>query len=115
MKLLLALYLSVISFTTLSSQLETNNYNITVTVNCMEGNVTCDKVTYEGVNKNNGKSITLNGATWHTYSEDGTPSRFLGYRFKSGNIDYLVSESGKLSVIRNKTEVLLEESGAWSW
>ncbi len=28
---------------------------------CPEGNITCDKVVYVGVNKNNGKYIVLNG------------------------------------------------------
>lgn len=115
MKKLLIITLSLLSISALSSQLETDNYIVTIEQNCMEGEVICNKVTYIGVNKKNGQSITLEGSTRHSYRADGIPSRFLGYQFKNGNIDYLVTEGGYLTVIRNGSDVLLEEKGKWEW
>ena len=39
--------------------LDTRNYEVTITRNCEEGNVTCDNVTYKGVSKKSGKNIIL--------------------------------------------------------
>ena len=96
--------------------LSTKNHVVTIHVNCEEGNVTCDKVTYHGVSKKSGKSITLEGTTKHTICADGvTPCRFIGYEFKNGNITYLVLESGLLQVVKGESDVLLEEKGEWSY
>ena len=95
--------------------LETENYLITITRNCAEGEVDCNSVSYNGTNKNDESYINLKGTTWHRYNAEGIPGRFIGYKFKNGNIEYLVTETGELTVIRNETEVLLEESGTWTW
>src|SRR3954468_12170398 len=60
----------------------TRSYEVTITRVDDEGNVEDDSVTCHAVSKKSGKSMTLKGSTWHTYAADGTPSRFLGYRFK---------------------------------
>lgn len=98
----------------LAATLTTKNYVVNIATNCEEGTVTCDNVTYRGISKQTGKAITLKGSTKHTTCADGiTPCRFLGYEFKSGNITYLVLESGLLQVFKGKSEVLLEEQGKW--
>ncbi|AXL42330.1 hypothetical protein JSW74_001735 [Campylobacter jejuni] len=50
---------------------------------CPEGNITCDKVVYVGVNKNNGKYIVLNGK-----SISDVNMNFKGYVFKNGIYEY---------------------------
>ncbi|EOD6367815.1 hypothetical protein ACJ1H3_001804 [Campylobacter jejuni] len=50
---------------------------------CLEGNITCDKVVYVGVNKNNGKYIILNGK-----SISDVNMNFKGYVFKNGIYEY---------------------------
>lgn len=98
----------------LAGTLTTKNYIVEITRNCEEGVVSCDNVTYRGISKQTGKAITLKGSTKHTTCADGiTPCRFLGYEFKSGNITYLVLESGLLQVLKGKSKVLLEERGKW--
>lgn len=98
----------------LASELITPSYKITVRSNCEEGNVTCDKISYVGVNRKTGKSITLTGKTRHTICADGvTPCQFLGYVFQNKNIQYLVNEDGTLLVTRNKGDVLVDEKGEW--
>lgn len=93
--------------------LVTRNFEVRIEVLCPEGDVTCDKVRYTGVNRRNGRSITLNGRTLHTLCADGvTPCRFLGYEFRSGSITYTAFDSGLLSV-REGSKVLLEEQGTW--
>lgn len=55
----------------------------------------------------------LTGGTWHTACADGSPCRFLGYRFQDGNVSYRVHQSGLLEVVRGRDEVLLSEQGEW--
>ena len=96
--------------------LTTQNYVVTVETHCEEGMVVCKDVTYVGKSKRTGNSIRLQGETWHTLCADGvTPCRFLGYRFKNGNVVYQVMESGVLQVIQGEDKILLEEQGEWSY
>jgi len=97
-----------------AATLTTDNYIITINVNCGEGDVSCSDVTYEGVSKKSGNSIKLQGKTWHTLCADGvTPCRFRGYIFQNGSYRYLVHQSGLFQVIQDKNNVLVEENGAW--
>lgn len=50
---------------------------------CPEGNITCNKVVYVGVNKSNGDYIILNGN-----SISDTNMNFKGYSFKNGIYEY---------------------------
>jgi hypothetical protein len=93
--------------------LTTASYKITIEVRCPEGDVTCDNVKYIGVSRKSGKSITLTGKTVHTTGADGvTPSRFLGYEFKSEGTKYFVGENGELRITRG-SKVLVHETGEW--
>ncbi|MFC3674614.1 hypothetical protein [Ferrovibrio xuzhouensis] len=94
--------------------LETPSFTVTIKNNCEEGVVSCDDVTYTGVSKKNGSRITLKGETLHTYSADGTPSRFLGYEFRSGDYVYQALEDGTLWVTKGGKDVLVEH-GKWDW
>jgi hypothetical protein len=98
-------------------ELVTDNYHVTITDHCGEGSVTCNHVTYLGVNRKSGNPIQLTGATMHTMCADGkTPCRFLGYQFKNGDVTYYVMEEGVLRVVKgskHKEKVLLEEQGEW--
>ncbi|HET8789902.1 MAG TPA: hypothetical protein VFM75_01715 [Modicisalibacter sp.] len=102
------------SLPAMAEALVTPNYVVTIESHCAEGNVTCDDVTYTGKSRKSGNAITLKGTTWHTLCADGvTPCRFLGYRFKNGNSTYFVTQGGKLLVVRNETEILVNEEGDW--
>jgi hypothetical protein len=97
-----------------AATLTTKNYVVNIATNCEEGAVTCNNVTYRGLSKQTGKAIAMKGTTKHTTCADNiTPCRFIGYEFKSGNITYLVLDSGLLQIFKNKSEVLLEEQGQW--
>ncbi|HET8791985.1 MAG TPA: hypothetical protein VFM75_12320 [Modicisalibacter sp.] len=105
---------SIMSVPAVAATLITPNYVVTIESHCAEGNVTCDDITYTGKSRKSGNAITLKGTTWHTLCADGvTPCRFLGYRFKNGNITYSATQGGKLVVVRNETEVLVSEEGDW--
>lgn len=97
------------------SILETPHYSVTITVHCAEGNVSCDQVTYKGTSKRSGNALTLSGTTWHTRCADGSPCRFLGYRFENGNYRYLVHQSGLLEVLGGESDVLVREQGEWHY
>ncbi|VFQ44167.1 hypothetical protein MSL71_18110 [Desulfoluna butyratoxydans] len=105
--------LLVLASQAFASELTTKNYTITIETHCEEGVVSCGDVTYVGTHNKTGKSITLKGATWNSMCADGvTPNRFIGYRFKNGDISYLVYEEGLLEVYRGD-ELLLSEEGTW--
>ena len=93
--------------------LTTPSFVIRIKVNCAEGNVTCNDVTYVGTSRKTGKSITLRGKTKHSMCADGiTPCRFQGYEFWNGKTYYRVLDDGSLSVMQQNRK-LLEERGSW--
>ena len=93
--------------------LDTPSFIIHIKVNCEEGNVTCEKVTYVGTSKKTGKSIALNGKTLHSKCADGvTPCGFQGYEFKKRTMLYQVLEGGEL-VVMHGDKVLVQEHGTW--
>jgi hypothetical protein len=93
--------------------LTTRSFVVQIQVNCAEGEVVCDDVTYRGKSRRSGKSLELKGKTLHSLCADGvTPCRFLGYEFRNGAFLYRVFDSGKLRVTRGD-KVVVEESGAW--
>jgi hypothetical protein len=96
-----------------AATLTTPSFIVEVTVNCEEGNVTCDDVGYVGTSKKTGKRIKLHGKTMHTLCADGvTPCRFLGYEFRNGKTRYQVLDDGTLLVVQGK-KTLLNEKGEW--
>ena len=95
--------------------LTTRSFSIQIQVNCAEGDVVCDDVTYRGKNRRTGQSLVLKGKTMHSLCADGvTPCRFLGYEFKNGAYRYVVYENGGLRVTQGQ-KVLVEETGEWRY
>jgi hypothetical protein len=95
--------------------LNTASYRMTVDQHCPEGYVTCEDVRCLEIDKKTGKSIVLLGSTVHATGADGvTPSHFLGYMFKSGQLTYFLGEGGGLQISRG-TKVVFEEQGTWEW
>ena len=93
--------------------LRTENYNIVLRSNCIEGAVTCNHVSYEGININTGDSIQLAGKTIYTTCvDDVTPCRFLGYQFVNGDYAYIVRSDGSLLVYQ-ENNLILKEQGTW--
>ncbi|MGF1733603.1 hypothetical protein [Photobacterium kasasachensis] len=112
MKYLAILFL--LPFSVLSMELETSGFLVTIKSNCAEGEVSCNNYVYTGISKKTGNSLTLKGASWHTVCADQvTPCRFLGYKFKNGNVTYYIRQNGLLQVIKNRNEVILSEQGEW--
>ena len=94
------------------AKLETPNYLIRIEVNCPEGEVACDRVTYTGKSKKTGRELTLLGRTVHTLCADGvTPCRFVGYQFRNGTTTYVVTEEGEL-IVRDGGKVIIDERGS---
>jgi len=95
-----------------ASTLQTANCTITIEAQCPEGEVSCDEVSYLGVSKRTGASISLLGTTLHSECKDGSPCRFQGYEFRSGTVVYRVYEDGMLEV-SDGSRVLVSERGEW--
>lgn len=108
-----AAFFALITGQAYASTLTTPSFVIEVKVNCAEGSVTCDDVTYSGTSKKTGKSITLRGKTKHRLCADGINfCGFEGYEFKNGKVSYQVLNVGTLLVVQDR-KVLLEEKGSW--
>lgn len=110
------LCLCFLGFSVQADTLTTKNYVVTIDRHCDEGHVSCSNVSYLGRSKISGNSIRLKGETLHSLCADGvTPCRFLGYRFKNEDIQYIVFESGLLQVRQGTDKILLEEQGVWTY
>ncbi|GEK16227.1 hypothetical protein [Aliivibrio fischeri] len=97
-----------------SETLETENYRVTVDINCVEGEMLCKNVTYIGESKKSGNKLKLIGETVHTMCADGvTPCSFSGYRFINKDVEYFVTVFGDLIVSQTNGEILLKEFGEW--
>jgi hypothetical protein len=97
----------------LAQNLRTPNHRVVLRRNCPEGNVTCNNVSYYGINFRTGASIRLKGRTVHAPCRDQvTPCRFLGYEFLNGDTRYFVREDGELTVTQGR-RLLLREMGTW--
>ena len=81
---------------------------------CEEGEVTCERVSYHGVSRTNGRSIDPTDTTRHTPCTDGvTRCRFPGYGFRNGDVSYFVSADGALTVTDERGRTLLQLQGDW--
>jgi hypothetical protein len=85
--------------------IRTASFEIKITRQCAEGNVSCDRVTYVGKDLNTGKSIRLKGKTVNS----GNSYRFLGYEFRNGKYLYSVSNNNLLQVYKGKKLILKEQ------
>ena len=86
--------------------IRTASFEIKISRQCAEGNVSCDRVTYYGKDLNTGKSIRLRGKTVNS----GNSYRFLGYEFRNGKYLYSVSTDHILQVYKGK-KLILEQQG----
>ncbi len=101
------------SETVFAESLKTKNFSINITRNCQEGEVICDKVSYNGTDLKTKKSIKLTGKTvYRMCSDKVTPCQFLGYEFLNGDYRYFVTESGTLQVFK-KGKLVFKENGTW--
>ncbi len=65
----------------------TKTYNIYVSVNCQEGEISCDNVTYHAVNRKNHQEITLKG---HVVNKKPSMD-FARYEFDNGEYSYTLT------------------------
>lgn len=97
--------------------LDTPHYQVQIKGSCDEYDITCtDGLTYTGTSKKTGKSINLTGSNWYKMGADGeTPSQFLGYIFKNGNITYAIREHDDIATLTVSTpnKQLINEQGKW--
>lgn len=96
--------------------LVTPNYKVEITSNCAEGNVTCDRVVGATTNLRDGTKVRLTGETQHSLCKDRvTQCKFSGYRFESGDVSYYISSHGEFLILKNDSEILVQEEGDWKY
>jgi WD40 repeat protein len=88
--------------------IRTPSFEIKITRQCAEGNISCNRVTYIGKDLNTGKSIRLKGKTVNSVNS----YRFLGYEFRNGKYLYSISNNNVLRVYQGKKIVLQEQGTA---
>lgn len=99
----------IVAFSSAASAetIKTKDFQIKITVNCAEGNLTCNNVTYVGRNIKTGKSIRLTGKK----VTSGKNYNFVGYEFRNGEYTYFVTTSNvRLQVYKGK-KLILEQQG----
>ncbi len=98
-----------------TQKLLTPHYIVTISDNSQEGDVAYDGVQYHGVSRTTGKSITLMGSTYHLHDKQGTPTRFLGYRFVNGDTTYDVLEIDERPrlIVHQNNHTIIDEHGDW--
>lgn len=91
----------------------TPSREIVMVHDCPEGCVSCDKIKFRLTLKDTGQQQTFTGSTDHGKGVDGvTPSRFRGWRFRDGDMNYFISNDDQLTINKGGTTVL-QEQGRW--
>lgn len=90
----------------------TKRFEISLLATCDFGFFDCDKVIYQGVNKETEAKITLNGKTYNEYNKMYVTDIPKGSTFMNGDTQYSVSNEGVLKVT-HKGKVLVSEQGTW--
>jgi hypothetical protein len=92
--------------------LETPTYIIKITGSRTKNALNSPGAIYDGVSKNLGRRIVINGSETYSTSSDGSPSHFLGWTFINSSTIYFVSAAGELKVTQGAS-VLVSERGQW--
>lgn len=98
---------SIVAFSGVASAetIRTKHFQINITRNCSEGNISCDDVTYVGQDLRTGKSIRLTGKTVNR----ARSYTFLGYEFRNGPYTYSVTRNNVLLIYKDEQLILREQ------
>ena len=88
-----------------SNNLESNNLWIKLVQLCPEGELTCDKVIYIGLNKKTGDFITLQGKTVVSKRNNN----FLYYEFINNDTKYIIDRNNFLEIIKDNKTILSQK------
>ncbi|ARG96363.1 hypothetical protein [Legionella micdadei] len=115
MKQLIGLMGLLLTTSTMAAILDTDHYRVVITCLSQDHEVGCERVSYEGTNKDTGATIRLVGRqVMQPCADKTTPCHSLGYEFSNGSTYYFVSEDGHLKVI-DGSKVLINEYGEWTY
>lgn len=107
----LFLFISNVSFAKYESQLDTSSFVIKINSSCEEGELVCNNVRYQSINKKNKEIIVLKGKTINR-SCIGSGCEIVGYKFEKDSTQYILYMSGKLIILK-EGKVILTEKGNW--
>lgn len=89
----------------------TDKFTIEITTFCENSNQ-CNDATYYGKRIKDGAELTLKGKAERALC-DASPCPPLAFKFRNGNVDYILSKiDNSLTVIENN-KIILAEKGAW--
>lgn len=84
---------------------ESNNLWIKLVNLCPEGELSCDKVIYIGLNKKTGDFITLQGKTVVSKRNNN----FLYYEFINNDTKYIIDRNNFLEIIKDNKTILSQK------
>lgn len=84
---------------------ESNNLWIKLVNLCPEGELSCDKVIYIGLNKKTGDFITLQGKAVVSKRN----SNFLYYEFINNDTKYIIDRNNFLEIIKDNKTILSQK------
>lgn len=115
MKRVIAVLSLIISELTMARTLDTEHYRIVVSCLSPKLEIGCERVSYQGVNKETGSITSLFGRQIVQACPDKVSSCYsLGYEFADGQSLYHISEDGQLRVT-NGSKVVIDEYGHWTY
>jgi hypothetical protein len=83
---LVLFFICQLAFAEYTTNYDSENFIIRVKVNCEEGNVDCDKVSFTMTRKKDKKVLQLSGKTMNNPSTHD----FQGYEFRDGDTSYTI-------------------------
>ena len=95
--------------------LVTEQFVIVVVERCPEGDVTCNNVSYTGINRKTGEAISLKGQAWVRMCADTvTPCEHVGWQFKSGEFTYRVRATPPSLEVERGGKTVIEQKVVWT-
>jgi hypothetical protein len=92
----------------------TEQFVVVVVEHCPEGDVACNNVTYTGVSRKTGETISLKGQAWLRMCADTvTPCEHVGWQFRNGEFTYRVRETPPSLEVERGGKTVIEQKAVW--
>ncbi len=96
--------------------LTTKSYFVTVSDQCLHGDLMCKRVEYYSVEKSSGKTLRLKGTSdFRTCMDSKGPCEWYGFKFKKGTSVYYVTREQHLKIFENDQLILDEQGNELTW
>lgn len=96
--------------------LSTKSYFVTVSDQCLHGDLMCKRVEYYSVEKSSGKTLRLIGTSdFRTCMGSKDPCEWYGSKFKRGTSVYYIDRDKHIKIFKNDQLILDEQGNELTW